>query len=60
MNVTEEDLGEFFVCHLTGMQNCIQIKHTGPYILHGGNKGDCLHAPGHCFGAFKMQKVEMP
>ena len=28
-------------------------NHAG-LILHGGNKGGCLNAPGHCLGALKM------
>ena len=27
---------------------------TAGLILHGGNKGDCLHAPGQCLGALEM------
>ena len=30
-----------------------KINRTGP-ILHGGNKGGCLHAPGHCLGALSL------
>ena len=28
-------------------------------ILHWGNEGDCLHAPGHCFGSPWKSPVEI-
>ena len=30
------------------------LGHTAGRVLHRGNKGDCLHAPGHCIGALEV------